>query len=116
MMSTKLTHLEAIEMQVVAIQETQAEHGEALRMIRVDLARIIDILSPAVTDGPTLDEILAQLVVQVGLQGVVLNRIDGRTVEIKVLVGGADDAEAGNASVSGLTETLSRTNGKGPHA
>ena len=59
---------------------------------------------------------LAQLVAQIGLQSVVLNRIDGRTVEIKVLVGGPDDAEASNASVSSLTKTLSRKNGEGRHA
>ena len=52
-MSTQSTRLETIGTQIVSIQETQAEHGEALRMIRVDLARIIDILSPTVTDGPT---------------------------------------------------------------
>lgn len=115
-MSTQLTRLETIEVQTAAIQDTQVEHGEALRTIRADLARIIDILSPTVMDGPTLDEILAQLVAQVGLQGVVLNRIDGRTVEIKVLVGGADDAEASNASVNDMTMTLSQTNGKEPHA
>lgn len=115
-MATQATQLETIDVRIAAIQETQTEHGEALRQIRVDLARIIDILSPTVTEGPTLDDILAQMVTQIGQQGIVLNRIDGRTVEIKVLVGGADDAEAGNAAVSSLIETPPQKNGKGRQA
>lgn len=115
-MGTQATQPGTIDVRIAAIQETQTEHGEAFRQIRVDLTRIIDTLSPTMTEGPTLDDILAQLVTQISQQGTVLNRIDGRTVEIKVLVGGADDAEASNAAVSTLTETLPRKNGKGRQA
>ena len=66
-----------VEQQLSTIQETQREHSVALRSIADGITQLLDILTPKVTDGPTLDEILAQLVTQIGDQGVILRRIEG---------------------------------------
>ncbi len=117
-MATQATALTALETQIAEIQATQSEHGETMRAIRSDIARIIEILTPTAADGPTLDDILAQLVVQLGEQGVVLRRIDGRTVEIKTLVGGLDEYEEqeGQDPATGVVGTHVRANGKDPRA
>ena len=117
-MAIQETALTAIEAQIAEVRVTQSEHGETLRAIHGDLARIIEILTPTAMDGPTLDEILAQLVVQLGEQGVVLRRIDGRTVEIKTLVGGPDEAQEqeGGNHANGVTDTPELASGKKPRA
>lgn len=84
------------EQQLEAIQETQREHGAVLRSITDTLAQLLDILTPKVMDGPTLDEILAQLVSQVSDQGVMLRRIDGTTVEIRTILDPSRAEDRGN--------------------
>ena len=117
-MATQEKTLTEIEGQIAEIRVTQSGHGETLRAIHGDLARIIEILTPTAMDGPTLDEILAQLVVQVGEQGAVLRRIDGRTVEIKTLIGGPDEAQEqeGEDQANGVTEPPKRASEKKPRA
>ena len=54
-------------------------HGEQLRVIADRLGLIIEKLYPEATEGPTLQELLAEIVMRLGDQTVLLNRIDRRT-------------------------------------
>jgi hypothetical protein len=56
-----------------------AAHGESLRLISEQLSVIIEKLTPEAGEGPTLQELLAELVARVGDNGVLLRRIDRRT-------------------------------------
>lgn len=77
------------------IEETQEAHTTALRAIGDKLDRIIEILTPPDTQGPTLDEILAQLVAIITDQGALLRRVDRRTGAMAAAMGleGADGLE-----------------------
>jgi hypothetical protein len=61
------------------IASTLDAHGEVLRLISEQLGVIIEKLTPELGDGPTLQELLAELVVRVGDNGALLRRIDRRT-------------------------------------
>jgi hypothetical protein len=56
-----------------------AAHGEVLRLISEQLGIVIEKLTPEIGDGPTMQELLAELVVRVGDNGALLRRIDRRT-------------------------------------
>jgi hypothetical protein len=58
---------------------TLAAHGQVLRVISEQLGIIIEKLTPKLGDGPTLQELLAELVARVGDNGALLRRIDRRT-------------------------------------
>jgi hypothetical protein len=58
---------------------TIAAHGQVLRLISEQLGIIIEKLTPELGDGPTLQELLAELVARVGDNGALLRRIDRRT-------------------------------------
>jgi hypothetical protein len=62
-----------------AIAGTLAAHGQVLRLISEQLGIIIEKLTPELGDGPTLQELLAELVARVGDNGALLRRIDRRT-------------------------------------
>ena len=81
-MDTQTDPLKLVERQLTGVREGQEEHSASLRAISDKLDRLIEILTPKETDGPTLDEILAMLVAQIAQQNVLLRRIDERTGEI----------------------------------
>jgi hypothetical protein len=58
---------------------TLATHTQVLRLISEQLAIVIEKLTPEAGDGPTLQELLAELVARVGDNGALLRRIDRRT-------------------------------------
>jgi hypothetical protein len=58
---------------------TLTAHTEVLRLLSEQLAIVIEKLTPEAGDGPTLQELLAELVVRVGDNGALLRRIDRRT-------------------------------------
>lgn len=53
--------------------------GELLRSIAERLGLVLEKLYPEATEGPTLQELLAEMVIRLGDQTVLLNRIDRRT-------------------------------------
>jgi hypothetical protein len=61
------------------IAGTMEAHGQVLRLISEQLGIIIEKLTPEIGDGPTLQELLAELVARVGDNGALLRRIDRRT-------------------------------------
>jgi hypothetical protein len=61
------------------IAGTLEAHGQVLRLISEQLRIIIEKLTPELGDGPTLQELLAELVVRVGDNTALLRRIDRRT-------------------------------------
>jgi hypothetical protein len=61
------------------IAGTLEAHGQVLRIISAQLSDLIEKLTPDPGDGPTLQELLAELVARIGDNGVVLRRIDRRT-------------------------------------
>jgi hypothetical protein len=61
------------------IAGTLEAHGEILRLVSEQLGIIIEKLTPELGDGPTLQELLAELVARVGDNGALLRRIDRRT-------------------------------------
>lgn len=58
---------------------TLEAQGETLRLIAERLGMILEKLTPEVSDGPTMQELLAELVTRVGDNGALLRRIDRRT-------------------------------------
>jgi hypothetical protein len=58
---------------------TLIAHTQVLRLISEQLAIVIEKLTPEAGDGPTLQELLAELVARVGDNGALLRRIDRRT-------------------------------------
>jgi uncharacterized membrane protein YccC len=63
----------------VEIAGTLEANGQILRLLSEQLRIIIEKLTPDVGDGPTLQELLAELVARVGDNGAFLRRIDRRT-------------------------------------
>jgi hypothetical protein len=61
------------------IAGTLEAHGQVLRLISEQLGILIEKLTPDPGDGPTLQELLAELVARVGDNGALLRRIDRRT-------------------------------------
>jgi hypothetical protein len=61
------------------IAGTLEAHGQVLRLISEQLGIVIEKLTPELGDGPTLQELLAELVARVGDNGALLRRIDRRT-------------------------------------
>jgi hypothetical protein len=61
------------------IAGTLEAHGQVLRLISEQLGILIEKLTPNPGDGPTLQELLAELVARVGDNGALLRRIDRRT-------------------------------------
>ncbi len=81
-----------IGQRLTEIEDTQTDHGIALRGVTERLDRIIEILTPPDSAGPTLDEILAQLVAVISDQTLILRRIDGRTAAIGSRLGIGEEA------------------------
>ena len=79
-MATKTDEaLERLETGQEALTAAVAAQGEVLRTIAEQLALLLERLTPKPTDGPTLQELLAELVGRVGDNGALLRRIDRRT-------------------------------------
>lgn len=68
--------LQAGQTEIIETLNTQAQ---VLRLIAERLGVIIEKLTPAVSEGPTMQELLAELVVRVGDNAALLRRIDRRT-------------------------------------
>jgi hypothetical protein len=68
--------LKAEQAQIAGILEAQ---GAILRPLSEQLGVVIEKLTPALDDGPTMQELLAELVARVGDNGALLRRIDRRT-------------------------------------
>ena len=68
--------LQAGQTEIIETLNTQAQ---VLRLIAERLGIIIEKLTPAVSEGPTMQELLAELVVRVGDNAALLRRIDRRT-------------------------------------
>jgi hypothetical protein len=62
-----------------AIITTLGTQSQMLRVITEQLGVIIEKLTPQAGDGPTLQELLAELVARTGDNGALLRRIDRRT-------------------------------------
>ena len=99
-----LTRIEAGQEATTKILET---HGDLLRTIVERLDLLLEKLTPQPTDGPTLHELLAEMVVRLGDQAVLLNRIDRRTESmttslpadvVKAMTGAAGTNGAGQAN------------------
>ncbi|WP_158803418.1 hypothetical protein [Acidisoma sp. L85] len=67
--------LKAGQVQIDGALEAQ---GAILRLLSEQLGVVIEKLTPALDDGPTMQELLAELVARVGDNGVLLRRIDRR--------------------------------------
>ena len=61
------------------IASALAAHSEILRLLAEQLSIVIEKLTPEPGEGPTLQELLAELVARVGDNGALLRRIDRRT-------------------------------------
>ena len=61
------------------IASTLAAQSQVLRLISEQMAIVIEKLTPEVGDGPTMQELLAELVARVGDNAALLRRIDRRT-------------------------------------
>jgi hypothetical protein len=61
------------------IASTLAAQSQVLRLISEQMAIVIEKLTPELGDGPTMQELLAELVARVGDNGALLRRIDRRT-------------------------------------
>ncbi|NPD66327.1 hypothetical protein HN018_23435 (plasmid) [Lichenicola cladoniae] len=70
------TDLQAGQTEIIETLNTQAQ---VLRLIAERLGVIIEKLTPAVSEGPTMQELLAELVTRVGDNAALLRRIDRRT-------------------------------------
>jgi hypothetical protein len=91
---------------------TLATHTQVLRLISEQLAIVIEKLTPEAGDGPTLQELLAELVARVGDNGALLRRIDRRTESMAVSL--PDDvvrAMKGPTGANGNGESTHPTNG-----
>ncbi len=62
-----------------AIISTLGAQGQLLRLIAEQLRILLEKLTPEVGEGPTMQELLAELVARVGGNGALLRRIDRRT-------------------------------------
>lgn len=81
--SSALARIEAgqaeLKTEHAAMAKVLDSHGEQLRVIADRLGLILEKLYPEATEGPTLQELLAEMVVRLSDQTVLLNRIDRRT-------------------------------------
>ena len=68
--------IKAGQTEIIDTLDTQAQ---VLRLIAERLGVIIEKLTPEVGEGPSLQELLAELVVRVGDNAALLRRIDRRT-------------------------------------
>jgi hypothetical protein len=91
---------------------TLATHTQVLRLISEQLAIVIEKLTPEAGDGPTLQELLAELVARVGDNGALLRRVDRRTESMAMSL--PDDvvrAMKGATGANGNGESTHPTNG-----
>jgi hypothetical protein len=91
---------------------TLATHTQVLRLISEQLAIVIEKLTPEAGDGPTLQELLAELVARVGDNGALLRRIDRRTESMAMSL--PDDvarAMKGPTRANGNPESAQPVNG-----
>ena len=58
---------------------TLGAQSQMLRLIAEQLRVLLEKLTPEIGEGPTMQELLAELVVRVGDNGALLRRIDRRT-------------------------------------
>ena len=82
-LSGGLVRIETGQAELKAGQEIIAKilegQGDLLRTVVERLGLILEKLYPEATEGPTLHELLAEMVIRMGDQSVLLNRIDRRT-------------------------------------
>jgi hypothetical protein len=76
--------LERLETGQEALTTAVAAQGQVLRSIHEQLALLLERLTPKITDGPTLQELLAELVGRVGDNGALLRRIARRTESMEM--------------------------------
>jgi hypothetical protein len=65
--------------QQAQIASTLAAQSQVLRLISEQMAIVIEKLTPEIGEGPTMQELLAELVARVGDNAALLRRIDRRT-------------------------------------
>ncbi len=70
------TDLKRGQGEIIAVLGTQ---GEVLRLIAERLGILLEKLTPEIGEGPTMQELLAELVTRVGDNAALLRRIDRRT-------------------------------------
>jgi hypothetical protein len=68
-----------LEAEQAQIASTLAAQSQVLRLISEQMAIVIEKLTPELGDGPTMQELLAELVARVGDNAALLRRIDRRT-------------------------------------
>ena len=73
------TGLDAIREGQEQLKTTLGGHGEILRLVVERMDLVIEKLHPGETEGPTLQELLAELVIRVGDNWLGIHRIDRRT-------------------------------------
>ena len=97
------------------IIETLNTQAQVLRLIAERLGVIIEKLTPEVGDGPSMQELLAELVVRVGDNAALLRRIDRRTESMAMTL--PDDvvrAMKGPPGANGNGANGNGANGHGP--
>ena len=78
------------------------QQGEILRLIAERLGLVLEKLYPEESDGPNLQELLAELVGRTGDNTVLLRRIDHRTEGLAIhLLSAADHAKPGSDGANG---------------
>jgi hypothetical protein len=86
-MATKMTEILAriadgqneLTAEQAQIASTLAAQSQVLRLISEQMAIVIEKLTPEIGEGPTMQELLAELVARVGDNAALLRRIDRRT-------------------------------------
>jgi len=79
---------------------TLGMQGQVLRLITERLCILLGKLTPEVGEGPTLQEMLAELVTRVGDNGALLRRIDRRTESMAMAL--PDDIVRAMKAASGV--------------
>ena len=65
------------------IKDEVATNGGLLRAVLARVDEIARLLTPAPGDGPTLEELLAQMVAMLNSQGATLQRVDTRSARME---------------------------------
>ena len=85
-----------------AIITTLGEQSQLLRLIAEQLRILLEKLTPEIGEGPTQQELLAELVARVGDNGALLRRIDRRTESMAMDL--PDDVVRAMKGASGANE------------
>lgn len=94
------TDLKRGQGEIIAVLGTQ---GEVLRLIAERLGILLEKLTPEIGEGPTMQELLAELVTRVGDNAALLRRIDRRTESMALAL--ADDVVRAMKGASGANRS-----------